>query len=76
VSIPSGWGVFAGGLIVGQFGELLNLPAWLQNLSPFRHSSAMPIESFDPAGALTMTAIATTASVAAVYLLRRRDLTP
>lgn len=75
LSIPFGWGMLAGGLVLGQFGGLLGLPAWLQGVSPFRHSSAMPVEAFDPTGALTMTAIALAGAVIAVVLLRHRDLT-
>lgn len=74
-SIPLGWGILAGGLVLGQFGELLRLPAWLQDLSPFRHSAAMPVEPFDPAAALSMSAIALAGAAIAAYLLRRRDLT-
>lgn len=74
LSIPLGWGMLAGGLVPVQFRELLHLPAWLQDVSPFRHSAAMPVEPFDPAAALTMSAIALTGAEIAAYLLRRRDL--
>lgn len=50
------------------------LPAWLQDLNPFRHSAAMPVEPFDPTAAMTMTAIALAGAGVATYLLRRRDL--
>lgn len=70
-----GWGALGAALVLGQFGELLGLPAWLQDLSPFRHSSAMPVEAFNPGGALLMAAIAVTGSAAAAYLIRQRDLT-
>ncbi|XAS73334.1 polyketide antibiotic transporter [Micrococcaceae bacterium Sec5.1] len=75
MSIAFGWGFLAVGLVLGQFGELMRLPAWLQDLSPFRHTAAMPIEAFDPAAALTMTGIAVAGAGLAAYLLRRRDLT-
>ncbi|MGO4245605.1 ABC transporter permease [Paenarthrobacter sp. RAF54_2] len=75
MSIAFGWGFLAVGLVLGQFGELMRLPAWLQDLSPFRHTAAMPIETFDPAAALTMTGIAVAGAGLAAYLLRRRDLT-
>ena len=52
LSILLGWGMLAAGLVLGEFGELFALPVWLQDVSPFRHSSAMPVEPFDPAGAL------------------------
>ena len=73
--IPLGWGFLAAGLILGEFGGLLGLPVWLQDLSPFRHSSAMPIESFAPAGAVGMTIIAAAGAGLAAYLIRQRDLT-
>ncbi|MGX1160798.1 ABC-2 type transport system permease protein [Arthrobacter sp. SLBN-100] len=76
LSIPLAWGMLAGGLVLGQFGELLRLPAWLQDLSPFRHSAAMPVEPFDPAGALALTTIALFGAGIAAQLLRRRGLTP
>jgi len=69
-----GWGFLAVGLVLGQFGELLGLPVWMQDLSPFRHSSAMPAEAFDPAGAVLMAAIAIALAAAAGRLIRERDL--
>lgn len=69
-----GWGALAAALVLGQFGELLGLPAWLQDLSPFRHSSAMPVEAFNPSGALLMAAIAVVGSAAATKLIQRRDV--
>jgi ABC-2 type transport system permease protein len=75
LSIPLGWGALAGGLVLGQFGELLRLPFWLQDVSPFRHSAAMPVEPFDLSAALTMSAIALVSAGVAAYLLQRRDLT-
>jgi ABC-2 type transport system permease protein len=70
-----GWGSLAAALVLGQFGELLGLPAWLQDLSPFRHSSAMPVEAFNPEGALLMAAVAIAGAAAASVLIRGRDLT-
>ncbi len=74
VSIALGWGFLAVGLVLGQYGELMRLPAWLQDLSPFSHTAAMPVEAFDPIAALTMTGIALAGAGIAGYLLRQRDL--
>jgi ABC-2 type transport system permease protein len=74
-SIAVGWGFLAVGLVLGQFGELMRLPAWLQDLSPFRHTAAMPVEAFDPMAALIMTGMALFGAGLAGYLLRQRDLT-
>lgn len=73
-SSPIGWSALAAALVLGQFGELLGLPVWLQDLSPFRHSSAMPVGAFNPEGALLMAAVATIAAAAASRLIRERDL--
>jgi len=75
LSILLGWGMLAVGLVLGEFGELFGLPAWLQDVSPFRHSSAMPVESFDLTGALGLTVIAAALAALAAYSIRRRDLT-
>jgi ABC-2 type transport system permease protein len=69
-----GWSALAAALVLGQFGELLGLPVWLQDLSPFRHSSAMPVEAFNPEGALLMAAVAVVAAAAAIRLIRERDV--
>ena len=76
LSIALGWGTLAAGLVLGEFGELFGLPAWMQDASPFRHSSAMPVEPFNQAGALGLLAIAAAGAALAVYCLRRRDLAP
>ncbi|MEJ1115409.1 polyketide antibiotic transporter [Paenarthrobacter sp. CCNWLY172] len=73
-SIALGWGFLAVGLVLGQFGELMRLPAWLQDLSPFRHTAAMPVEAFEPLAALTMTGIALAVAGLAGFLLSKRDL--
>jgi ABC-2 type transport system permease protein len=76
LSIPLGWGMLAVGLVLGEFGDLLGLPAWVQDLSPFRHTPAMPVEPFDPGGPLMMGLIALAGAGFAAYLIGRRDLTP
>ncbi|WP_406633687.1 polyketide antibiotic transporter [Pseudarthrobacter quantipunctorum] len=75
LSILAGWGILAAGIILGEFGELFGLPVWLQDASPFRHSSAMPVESFDQAGAAGLLLVAGAGAALAAYALRRRDLT-
>lgn len=69
-----GWGSLALGLVLGQFGDMMRLPMWLQNLSPFNHSAAMPVEPFDAGAALWLGAIAIAGAGCALLLLRRRDL--
>ncbi|TQJ30989.1 ABC transporter permease [Microbacterium sp. SLBN-146] len=73
-TIALGWGLLAVGLVLGQFGDLLGLPEWLQDVSPLRHVPAVPIEPIDPwALALPLAAAAVFAG-GAFALLRRRDV--
>lgn len=73
-TIAIGWGLLAAGLVLGQLGDLIGLPAGLQDISPFRHVPAVPIEPVDPwALALSLIAAAVFAC-GAFALLRRRDI--
>jgi ABC-2 type transport system permease protein len=59
---------------LGEFGVLWNAPEWLMELSPFRHSPLLPVDS----GAVPALAALTTAAAALAALgfagWRRRDL--
>ena len=68
------WAVYVAMVAVGEFGELWDVPQWLQDLSPFVHSPKLPL-AYGDAGAL----VALTAAAAALLALgyagwRRRDL--
>jgi ABC-2 type transport system permease protein len=69
-----GWGLLTAGLVIGQLGDLLRLPDWLQAASPFSHSAAMPLEEFDPATAGILLAVTVALAGTATVLYRRRDL--
>jgi ABC-2 type transport system permease protein len=58
-----------------EFGSALGAPSWTLGLSPFHHIGLVPTESFKPAAAVTMLAIAAIASLAATRIFERRDLT-
>jgi len=73
-TIALGWGLLVLALVLGQFGELLQLPEWLQSVSPFYWSSALPVEHLDVAAAVILVAIALAGAVGAALALRRRDL--
>ncbi|GLB69572.1 ABC transporter permease [Arthrobacter mangrovi] len=75
-TVQLGWGLLAAGLVLGQFGELLRLPAWLQNVSPFRYSSALPVEDLNVTAAGILLSVAAAGALAAARLLHKRDLTP
>jgi ABC-2 type transport system permease protein len=71
-----GWGLLTTGLVIGQFGALFGLPEWAQNLSPFAHTSAMPVEELDVASASILASIALLGVGVSALLFRRRDLAP
>lgn len=73
-TIALGWGMLALGLVLGQFGDLIGLPEWLQDVSPFRHVPAVPMEAVEP-WALVLPGLAAAAFAGAAFvLLRRRDI--
>ncbi len=67
------WGLFGAGVVVGYFGQMLQLPEWLQKLSPLVHVPELPTDDWWPTVALAAVALALTAL--AVIAFRRRDLT-
>lgn len=73
-TIALGWGLLVIGLFLGQFGELLQLPQWLQAASPFFHSSAVPVVELDVVAAGVLLAAAAAGVAIALLALRRRDL--
>ncbi len=70
---PVAWGVLVACFVIGLFAELLDLPGWLVDVSPFQHVPAMPSQGFalTPVVALTVTAAALIA--AGIVGFRRRD---
>ena len=67
------WGVLAVCFVIGLFGELLDLPGWVVDLSPFQHVPAMPVAGFAllPLAVLTLVAAGLVGVGAAGY--ERRD---
>jgi ABC-2 type transport system permease protein len=60
--------------VVMMFGELLQMPDWLMDVSPFRHLAQLPADDFRLLPVLVVLAI--TAAVAGLGMasLRRRDV--
>ena len=68
------WGVLLGFVALGEFGVLWNAPEWLMDLSPFRHSPLLPVDS-GGVPALVALVLAAAALAALGYAgWRRRDL--
>ncbi len=73
-TIALGWGLLVCGLALGQLGDLLGIPEWLQFLSPFSHVPAVPLEPVDPLPMVIFLTITAALLIGAVGALRRRDI--
>lgn len=60
--------------VVVFFGEVLQMPDWLMDVSPFTHLATVPVESFAVGPALVVGGVALALSAVGHLLLTRRDL--
>ena len=56
------------------FGELLQLPQWFQDLSPYEHLALVPLEPFRWGPFVALTLVAAALSVAGQITFQRRDV--
>ncbi len=68
------WGVLAVCFIIGLLGELLGLPRWLKDLSPFDQVPQLPAAQFDAVPLVVLAVLAGGLGVAGLAGLRRRDI--
>ncbi|WP_020144724.1 ABC transporter permease [Terracoccus sp. 273MFTsu3.1] len=68
------WAALIVFLLLGEFGDLLDLPGWLIDLSPFTHLPALPGGTFAAAPLVGLTLVAAALGAAGVAALRRRDI--
>jgi ABC-2 type transport system permease protein len=62
-------------LVVGMFGDLLDVPGWVSSISPFSHVPEVPARPFDALPELVMLAIAAACLLAGMLGWLRRDVT-
>ncbi|WP_427890214.1 ABC transporter permease [Kribbella sp. GL6] len=72
--VTAGWGLYGIFLLIGQFGEIFNLPHWVINLSPYGHTPRLPGGDFSVTPVLWLTAIAAALTLAGFATFRRRDI--
>ena len=71
---PLGWGFVVVFATLGQIGELLRLPDWALDLSPYTHAPRMPLEDFALGPAVVLSVIAAVLLAASWLSYRSRDI--
>jgi ABC-2 type transport system permease protein len=71
---PVIWAVLGGCFVVGLFGQVLALPGWAVDLSPFQHSPSLPAGDLTLAPLLVLLVIAAALTAVGRAGLRRRDI--
>ena len=61
-------------VVVMFFGDLLQLPQWLQDISPFEHLALVPAEDFRWAPFVGLAVVAAAISIAGQVAFARRDI--
>jgi len=74
-TVALGWALVALAAFVGQFGELLQLPDWVRNISPFAHTPQLPGADAQWGAALVVIVISVAVTALSAVLVRRRQLT-
>lgn len=69
-----GWAFLVAFLSLGQLGELLRLPRWLIDVSPYVHVPKMPVEPFTAGPLLVLTGLAVALLTGAWWRFRSRDI--
>ncbi|HET9259233.1 MAG TPA: ABC transporter permease [Acidimicrobiia bacterium] len=68
------WGVLGVCVLFGQLGQILQLPEWLLDLSPFSHIPLVPAEDFTATPLIALVGIAVVFVVAGLVGFGRRDI--
>jgi len=73
-TIAVGWIAFGVGIVLGEFGSLLNLPDWVRQITPTAHTPVPPLSHADFSGTWWLSLIAVALLVIAGAAFRRRDI--
>jgi ABC-2 type transport system permease protein len=74
-AVPAIWGALAACAVVGILGQLLDLPGWVSDLSPFQHVPEVPASDLDVVPLAILTAVAAALLAGGLAAFRHRDLT-
>ncbi|MPY98939.1 MAG: ABC transporter permease [Actinophytocola sp.] len=73
-TVHATWVVLGYGLFIGMLGPLLQLPGWLNNLSPFSHVPQLPAVDVEVTPLVLLTAVAAALVALGFGAFRQRDL--
>ena len=73
-AMVAAWAAMALFFVVGFFGELLKVPAWVQNLSPFQQTPHLPAATATPLPLVIMTVLVAGLLATGLGAFRRRDV--
>jgi ABC-2 type transport system permease protein len=68
------WGFLTVCFVIGMLGQLLDLPTWVEDVSPFQHVPQLPAADLHVVPLLVLTAVAIALTAAGLVGLRRRDI--
>ncbi|MCW2632874.1 MAG: putative exporter of polyketide antibiotics-like protein, partial [Pseudonocardia sp.] len=68
------WAAFGACVVLVEFGELLQLPGWVLDISPFRHTPQLPAVSPQAGPLLALLAVVLVLGAVGLVGLRRRDI--
>lgn len=68
------WAAVAICFVIGMFGQLLDVPTAVQDLSPFQHVPSYPAAALEPVPLVALTAVAALLTAGGIVGLRRRDI--
>jgi polyether ionophore transport system permease protein len=68
------WGLLTVSFVIAMFGQLLDLPTWVEDVSPFQHVPQLPAADFTVVPLVVLLAIAGGLTAAGLAGLDRRDI--
>jgi ABC-2 type transport system permease protein len=68
------WAALGACFVIGMFGQVLELPPWIQDLSPFQHVPSYPATDLAALPLIVLVTIAVAATVIGLLGLRHRDI--
>jgi ABC-2 type transport system permease protein len=72
--VGAAWGFLTLCFVIGMLGQLLDLPTWVEDISPFQHVPQLPADDLTVVPLVVMTAVAAALTGIGLAGLHRRDI--